>query len=1323
MKKGKLLTALLLCSFVSSSACFAVERVENLNGGTVTVSENMSGFSAPMGGAVENAINGTVNVNSGITFSGNAATNQYYGGGAIYNHGGTINIGDNVRFENNYLNQPNPNTESGEYSAGGAIASWNAGSVNIGENAVFTNNGHNSNPSLVEGSCGGALYIDTNWSEQGNLVVGNGAEFSDNRASMAGAIFIEGSKAQIGDATFKGNSTTYGNGGAIYAWSDSRQKNDITLGKTIFDQNSSAWKGGAIFNAENSTIDVGEGSLFSQNSAEHRGGAIYNDAQIVIGKNTTFSGNHAKDNGGAIFNVSEYSANSKVIIEDGVSFNGNSSDKSGGAIYNSENASYEIGKGVSFENNTAKENGGAIFAEKNSTITIGEGAVFTGNTATQNGGAIYNEIELSLSNATFSDNSAKNGGAIYNTASGELNLNNVTVNAASNGVSNEIYNDGNIVTESTSGNKNTFASNIINNKTITFKGSNDVSGNISGNATAEITNQGDLNLSGNNLGFKGNFTQAVSNAVTTVTGKFFGGKSEISDGTLNWTTTDNSGGPLKVTGGDLNIGSADKAGVLNLKTGDVIETAVNATIQKNSTLNIRGGEATFGNGDTWEGLVDINSGTLTIDGGVNMTEDCKLQATGGTVGMSGGTLTVGEGSAIASEVVLQLGKESTPAAIEITGGSVALGNDDSIVDGSSITLNKGTLNYGMSEEKSSNVNFSAQEGHLNLLAGSYFKVSAPSNVNDDVIIDVQKGSTLALGSGTAFNLNGSTGNPDTDDKWAGTIINNGSSLTATGLTSAVSAGIIQDSGITTLQNSSNIHISTPQSSISGGVIDIKDNSVLKMANSSIINGNANMLIDDTSKFVSVSNGFKLADLTSSGVLNAMNSQLENYEMQNMFIGNTSTGKNQADLMIDVYGRSNASHQHGTDKFIADNIDTNLDSAIINISDWGLSGDIYGWDAPIDRHITLQNIFSGNISENVRLESTRKEVFTPIGWYQLNNHGGISGNYTLDLVRYNPQVFRGQVATVAQWMNQLNINDMLFTHSMVLPSFKDEDGGVSSSIMANRYAAESPLFAPYQYSRKNGGLWYKAYGTFENLQMNNGLGKVGNNAYGVLIGADFGLKELRNGWKFMPTAYIGYNGAHQYWAGAGNYQNGGQLGVMGTWYRNNLIFGALAYGGVYDNSMSVFGNTEDTFNYFGGAATKASYNIRLHRDWVLQPNLFASYNYFGQQNWHSNFGQMGMMAGDLNGVNIAPGLNLIWEKETFSTYLTLQYMYNVNGASGGRAGNVGLPHMEMDRGYIQYGIGFTKKFTDRASGYLQAVLRNAGRTGAGFQLGFNFMLGK
>ena len=69
------------------------------------------------------------------------------------------------------------------------------------------------------------------------------------------------------------------------------------------------------------------------------------------------------------------------------------------------------------------------------------------------------------------------------------------------------------------------------------------------------------------------------------------------------------------------------------------------------------------------------------------------------------------------------------------------------------------------------------------------------------------------------------------------------------------------------------------------------------------------------------------------------------------------------------------------------------------------------------------------------------------------------------------------------------------------------------------------------------------------------------------------------------------------------------------------------------------------------------------------------------------------------------------------------MYNINQSVGGRAGNVDLPRLSMDRGYLQYGVGVNKKFTDRFSGYFQVVLRNVGRNGVGLQMGFQWKLGK
>jgi hypothetical protein len=101
----------------------------------------------------------------------------------------------------------------------------------------------------------------------------------------------------------------------------------------------------------------------------------------------------------------------------------------------------------------------------------------------------------------------------------------------------------------------------------------------------------------------------------------------------------------------------------------------------------------------------------------------------------------------------------------------------------------------------------------------------------------------------------------------------------------------------------------------------------------------------------------------------------------------------------------------------------------------------------------------------------------------------------------------------------------------------------------------------------------------------------------------------------------------------------------------------------------------------------------------------------------------MNSGLLNGINLAPGMNLIWNKETFSLYATAQVVFNIMGNVSGQAGNVNLEDVRMKSTYLEYGIGAMKKFKDTFSGYLQLTLRNGYRTGIGFQGGLNWKVGK
>ena len=410
------------------------------------------------------------------------------------------------------------------------------------------------------------------------------------------------------------------------------------------------------------------------------------------------------------------------------------------------------------------------------------------------------------------------------------------------------------------------------------------------------------------------------------------------------------------------------------------------------------------------------------------------------------------------------------------------------------------------------------------------------------------------------------------------------------------------------------------------------------------------------------------------------------------------------------------HRDAMDSIIVDSFVNTSDSPLL------ITG-INFVTSPVDRTFSLDAdrfIQQRNPQDQPYYDPTNFYANTAMGRYLLSNGAG-GPDFSGTLVHLNPQQYRGQVATIASWQNQLLINNLLFDHmDIVTRQLMDEEK------TANKYAATIPQFAPYQYDLKGGSLWYKAYGNFETLSMTKGL-NVGNNAYGALIGADFPLIKLKHGWNIVPTAYIGYNGAHQHFNGVSMYQNGAQLGVMGTAYKGDFITSLLAYGGGYGNDMSMRGEygsgSDNTGNWFAGVASKTAYNFHLPADFIFQPTVMAAYNAFGSQNWGSDFGVMSMSSGMLNGINVAPGFNLIWQKKSFNIYLTAQMVYNIMGGVDGRAGNIELGYVRMRHSYFEYGLGVSKNFKDRFGGFLQFVIRNGGRTGIGFSGGIQIKLGK
>ena len=1249
----KLRNALILAgllSIITLSQTNADDRVIMTGDGTVGGLSGITTTDSGHGGAVQN-------YNNDLTINGNFSNNSLTSssgvilGGAIYQSGGNLTINDGTIFSNNIVTSPNQTYPD---------AGWDG----------------------VDSASGGAIFITA-----AETVTGNGT------------ISFEGNIAQAVNASDESN------GGALHFEG---------VGNVTF-----------------------ENVNFSENSSNTRGGAIYNgDSNITITGTGTFE-NNSSGSGGAIYSL----------------------DTTGNTVTTT-------GTNSSFTENTASKNGGAV-ANFGGTVNVGENNSFTGNETAVNGGAIYNSNYTNTGSVnidggtTFTDNSAQNGGAIYNSGSITMDTSNGDITFSGNTASSgsDLYLDGSnsIVTikGNNSDNKVSFASGSG-----AIAGAGSIINESAG--TVEFVNNKDIS------NFTGNYTQ--TNGTTSLNNSDMFNKFDIQDGALeilNGSTAVIDGADRKFNGTSITVSgtnSNNEGSILDIGTAASaasIADTVQVTVNDNGTINLNNGSLTLNSNDTWgaDGTIHLNGGNLNFNGTSDGTNGILKGDSGRISTSSGSSLNIGEESYIGNGVTTDIHGE-----LAIT-GDVNLNSGDTITGDITIN-NNGVLNLG------DNVTM-AETGQTITLGGADSEMNLNGTNNLDIKADItgasgeinKEGSGNVTFSGTTVNYNGSL------------TVNNSGNLTFTdadgfggnlifGDIEGKSIGIISDTiiGSTTLDKDAQITFSTYRDvdlqfndsvSVSQGTItaQAKDGQDVIFNNTAQASGDGEL--DAIGKNVIFTNGATADNAGTIGVkateeavmndvtassdsiigtiagnttfnnLSLSNSDL--YIMQNGFSAQSTTidGSSSFNLMNGTItdndiGSTTFNSDGSTGNFTVDvsardwDSDTFITNAIagngtLNVSDFQFIN-----KCPIDRHIALKifNYDPAALQGNVTFTATDKEIFTPIGYYRLFSQGG--GNYTASLTRYNPQVFRGQVATVAMYQNQLVVNNVLFDH------VQEVNMQYLTQQNPNKYAAAYPQFAPYQYNKKDGSLWFKAFGTFEKLGMTQGL-NVNNNFYGALVGADFPAIELKHGWTLLPTAYVGYMGAHQTFANMSMYQNGGQLGGMATFMKNDFIGSILAYGGGYGNDMDVAGYTDHTGNWFAGTAAKIAYNFHPSKHFVIQPTLLASYNAFGDQRWHTDFGDMSMRSRMLNGVNIAPGINFIYGRETWSIYATVQYFYNILGYSNGRAGNVNLPGVEMRHGFLEYGIGVTKNWKDRFSGYLQVVLRNGGRTGIGFQGGLMYRL--
>ncbi|MGB2962659.1 MAG: choice-of-anchor Q domain-containing protein [Anaerolineales bacterium] len=407
--------------------------------GTLTIQDSTkvwSNTAANLGGGIYN-LTGTLTVN-GSTITGNKAAE----GGGIYTwEESVLNIQNGSTIGGGSGNTAT-NDGGGIYNEGGAVT---VDASTVSANTAFNGGGiYNNNPF-------DPLNIQ-NGSTIGGTGAGNTAHYGGGIYNRRGTTTVESSSVIDNDASSHGS--------GIYNWEDGTL---YVQNGSIISENGLSSEGGGICNRGTTTID---GSTVSDNDAVH-GAGIFNHSTLLIQNASTIGGsglgNTAGAGGGGICNFSgtttvdgsTVSANSAVdgggiynyaslIIQNGSTIGGagagNQVSNDGGGIYNYPVSATTTVTGSTISDNTADSDsdnngeGGGIYNEAGVNIQDGSmiGGTGAGNSAFK-GGGIHNESgTTTIGGSTVSNNDALAGGGIYNDATLNIDKSTIRTNEGTN---------------------------------------------------------------------------------------------------------------------------------------------------------------------------------------------------------------------------------------------------------------------------------------------------------------------------------------------------------------------------------------------------------------------------------------------------------------------------------------------------------------------------------------------------------------------------------------------------------------------------------------------------------------------------------------------------------------------------------------------------------------------------------------------------------------------------------------------------------------------------------------------------------------------------
>jgi outer membrane autotransporter protein len=376
------------------------------------------------------------------------------------------------------------------------------------------------------------------------------------------------------------------------------------------------------------------------------------------------------------------------------------------------------------------------------------------------------------------------------------------------------------------------------------------------------------------------------------------------------------------------------------------------------------------------------------------------------------------------------------------------------------------------------------------------------------------------------------------------------------------------------------------------------------------------------------------------------------------------------------------------------------------------------------------LFADKAFANTVKYGGKTEVYTPIYKYDINYLPG-SGEFVFvrgsgsSMGDFNPAVLASPVSANAG--SQVTVTETfkyVFEHADSFTQLASADR--FAAMNKNTYAIGStnfdqnmPLSADFS---NNSAGWVRPYTSFESMHLNKGP-KVDVVAYGSLVGYDTDFKHLKRGWSSVGTGYIGYNGSQLRYSGSSTTMNGGLLGFTETLYKGNFWTAlTLSAGASVGETHTGYGK-EDFTSLSAGVGSKTGYNFEFKEGkFIIQPVWFMSYTFVNTFDYKTAAGVQ-IDNDPSHTIQLNPSIRFIGNsKNGWQPYASVGMVWNLLNKSGSTANGVKLPETYV-KPYVEYGVGLQKRWADKYSAFLQAMLRNGGRNGVSLTAGFRWSLGK